>query len=388
MKKRLLLLLIPIALLAGWGIYRLLFTRESTEIRLSGNIEATTVEVGFQTGGRIIRLSIEEGQMVEKGQLLSELDSTELAQRESNARTRLAVIQSQIPQWNTSLQLQRRTTQTEIERAQANLAAAQAQLAELRNGARPQEIEQALQAEGAARSRLNQVQLDLQRADALYQAGAQPKKNLDAAQTALALAEAENRRASEALALIREGPRRETIEAAEARVRQSQTLLEQARLSALLVQRLEQQLSSAQAEVENAQSAVNISTTQLGYTRLLSPISGRILSRNAELGEVVGVGSPVCIIADLENVWLRIYLDQADLGKVRLNQKVSVFTDSFPNKMYEGRIAFISAEAEFTPKTIQTQKERVKLVYRLKISLKNENQELKPGMPADAVIAL
>jgi len=388
MKKRLLLLLIPIALLAGWGIYRLLFTLESTEILLSGNIEATTVEVGFQTGGRIIRLSIEEGQMVEKGQLLSELDSTELAQRESNARTRLAVIQSQIPQWNTSLQLQRRTTQTEIERAQANLAAAQAQLAELRNGARPQEIEQALQAEGAARSRLNQVQLDLQRADALYQAGAQPKKNLDAAQTALELAEAENRRASEALALIREGPRRETIEAAEARVRQSQTLLEQARLSALLVQRLEQQLSSAQAEVENAQSAVNISTTQLGYTRLLSPISGRILSRNAELGEVVGVGSPVCIIADLENVWLRIYLDQADLGKVRLNQKVSVFTDSFPNKMYEGRIAFISAEAEFTPKTIQTQKERVKLVYRLKISLKNENQELKPGMPADAVIAL
>jgi HlyD family secretion protein len=93
-------------------------------------------------------------------------------------------------------------------------------------------------------------------------------------------------------------------------------------------------------------------------------------------------------IADLEHPWLRAYVGETDLGRISLNQEVEVTTDTYPGRVYRGRISFISSEAEFTPRSVQTEEERVNLVYRIKIALQNPNQELKPGMPADAVIRL
>ncbi len=358
------------------------------EIRLSGNIEATTVDLSFQTMGRIDILEVEEGQLVKKGQRIASLDSTELRQREVNAVTRLASVESQIPPLQTSIRLQRETVRTEIQRADAGLAAAQAQFDELRHGARPQEREQARQALAAARSRLDNARLEWERARQLTAAGAQPQRVLDSAQMVLDTAAAEQKRASEYLTLVEEGARREVLDAAEARLRQARVVLDQARLGELTVTRMEQQLRSLETEVENARSSLAIARTQLGYAELLAPISGRIISKSTEQGEMISVGAPVLSMADLEDIWLRVYLDAVDLGKVRLEQAVTVTTDSFPLKKYQGTISFVSSEAEFTPKTIQTEKERVKLVYRLKIRIRNENQELKPGMPADAVIPL
>jgi len=112
------------------------------------------------------------------------------------------------------------------------------------------------------------------------------------------------------------------------------------------------------------------------------------LSKNVEPGEYVAPGTPVVTVGELEDPWLRAYINETDLGRVKLGQRVQVTTDSYPDKKYEGRISFIASQAEFTPKNVQTEKERVKLVYRIKVDLTNPNLELKPGMPADAEILL
>ena len=121
---------------------------------------------------------------------------------------------------------------------------------------------------------------------------------------------------------------------------------------------------------------------------LRAPFTGVILVRQAELGESVVPGVPVVTLADLDHVWLRAYINEPDIGKVRLGQNVTVSTDSYPDKIYRGRISFIAAQAEFTPKSVETHAERVTLVYRLKIDLENPTHELVPGLPADAHITI
>jgi HlyD family secretion protein len=111
-----------------------------------------------------------------------------------------------------------------------------------------------------------------------------------------------------------------------------------------------------------------------------------VLVRQAELGEVVSPGSPVVTIADLDHLWVRVYLPETELGKLRFGDQVSITTDTYPGKHYTGRVAFISSEAEFTPKSVQTEKERVTLVYRVKVDVDNPTHELKPGMPADVFV--
>jgi HlyD family secretion protein len=116
-------------------------------------------------------------------------------------------------------------------------------------------------------------------------------------------------------------------------------------------------------------------------------MTGIVLSHNIEAGEFVSPGTPVVVVADLQHPWVRAYINQADLGRIQHGQKVSVRSDSFPGKTYEGVIGFIAADAEFTPKFVQTTKERVKLVFRIKVDVTNPSDELKPGMPADVLLS-
>jgi HlyD family secretion protein len=126
----------------------------------------------------------------------------------------------------------------------------------------------------------------------------------------------------------------------------------------------------------------------LDYTILRAPTAGVITVRQAELGEVVVPGTPVVTLADLDHIWLRAYIAETDLGRIRWGQDAAITTDTYPGKPYHGHISFIASTAEFTPKSVQTYKERVTLVYRIKIEIDNPNHELKPGMPADAHIKL
>ena len=142
----------------------------------------------------------------------------------------------------------------------------------------------------------------------------------------------------------------------------------------------------AQAKLRGAQQALELAEIRLNYADLRSPMDGFVTVKSADVGEVLQAGSPVFTIVDLNDVWLTAYVNETDLGRIKLNQPVNVKTDTYPDRTYRGRISFISQEAEFTPKQIQTTEERVKLVYRIKVDLANADLELKPGMPADGYI--
>lgn len=142
-----------------------------------------------------------------------------------------------------------------------------------------------------------------------------------------------------------------------------------------------------QANQKSVASKLALDEVTLGYTTLLAPFAGVISVREAELGQLAGPGVAIFTLDDLDHVWLRAYVNEPDIGKVRLNQPVDVTTDTYQGKIYHGHIAFISPEAEFTPKTVETHAERVTLVYRIRIDIDNPSHELLPGMPADASIA-
>ena len=150
----------------------------------------------------------------------------------------------------------------------------------------------------------------------------------------------------------------------------------------------EQDIEVAKANIKNASENLQLAKIMLGYTTLRAPFAGVILTRQTELGEVMQPGTPVVTLADLDHVWLRAYVAETDLGRIRWGQAATVHTDTYPDRAYPGQISFISSEAEFTPKSVETHKERVTLVYRIKIDVANPRHELKPGMPADATIHL
>jgi HlyD family secretion protein len=143
---------------------------------------------------------------------------------------------------------------------------------------------------------------------------------------------------------------------------------------------------SSEANVEQLKARLALAETRLGYADLASPLNGFILVKSSLAGEVVREGAPVFTSIDLNDIWVTAYVNETDLGRVKLNQKAYVMTDTFRNKRYPGWVSYISQEAEFTPKYIQTTEERVKLVYRIKVRVDNSSLDLKPGMPADAYI--
>ena len=155
-----------------------------------------------------------------------------------------------------------------------------------------------------------------------------------------------------------------------------------------LVQVAERNIALAKANEAAANAKVTLDEVTLSYTVLRAPFSGVISVREAELGELAGPGVAIFTLDDLDHPWLRAYVNEPDIGKVRLDERVTVTTDSYPGKFYHGRITFISPQAEFTPKTVETHAERVTLVYRVRIDIDNPTHELLPGMPADAVIPL
>lgn len=147
-------------------------------------------------------------------------------------------------------------------------------------------------------------------------------------------------------------------------------------------------MDADKANIEALQASLDLAEVHLGFADLVSPINSYILVKSSLAGEVVQIGTPVFTIVDLNNLWVTAYINERDLGRVKINQKAVVKTDTFPGKSYDGKVSYISSQAEFTPKFIQTTEERVKLVYRIKVRVDNSSLELLPGMPADAYIQL
>mgnify|MGYP000916884047 CR=1 FL=1 len=217
----------------------------------------------------------------------------------------------------------------------------------------------------------------------LIRSNAISQGELDYKQGLYDVAVAEQSAASENMQLIKEGPRAEKI--AQARAALAQVT---AQFDLVLAGPRKETIQQATARTEQAQAGIQLARTNLDNAILKSPLTGIVLSKNTEPGEFVAAGTPVVTVADLENVWLRAYISETDLGRVKIGQVVHVTTDTYPDKQYDGRVSFISSEAEFTPKSVQTSQERVKLVYRIKVDITNIDMQLKPGMPADGIIEI
>jgi len=327
MKKK---IIIPVVVLVAGLVGAFFYFKnhhppEGGKIRVSGNIEITPVEVSFKIPGRVVERPVAEGQLITTGQLVARMDDKDL--------------------------------KVEVDQRRAQVVSVRAVLAELKDGSRPEEIAQAEAALERAQAEGSRARIEYERQKRLYDREVISTREFDQAKTTFEAAEARTREAKEFLTLVLKGPRLEKID-------------------------------QARANLEQAKQVLELAQTRLNYATLLSPLSGTILSENVQAGEFVSPGTPIVTVGELNRVYLRAYINETDLGRVKLGQQVKITSDTYPGKTYEGRISFIAPQAEFTPKNIQTQKERVKLVYRIKVEVPNPALELKPGMPADGEIML
>ena len=388
MKKLVILLILAGAAFFGVRYYqaRVQPARPVRGIEVSGTIETVETEASFQIAGKMVRLLVDEGDRVRKGQLIAVLDEEDLQKQRAAAKHALQAAQSQLPQLRSRVDLSQEQSAARVSQAQASVDEAQTRLRELENGSRPQEIQQARKDVEATRTTMLYLEKEYHRAERLYHADAMSGQQRDTAKSNYDVSLARYQQARERLSLVREGSRQEDIQAARERVRQAEAALALARTGPLETRTLQLQQRTLAEQTRQAGAALAYAETQLAHTRLFAPVAGIVLVKGKESGEVVSPGVSVVTLGDLDHVWLKAYIGETDLGRVKLGQVVEVTTDSHPSKTYRGRIYYIASQAEFTPKNLQTKEDRVKLVYRIKVALENPDQELKPGMIADGVI--
>ncbi|MGE5179687.1 MAG: HlyD family secretion protein [Bacteroidota bacterium] len=300
--------------------------RDRGPLVASGTVEATEARLGFQVTGRIAAVNAREGDLVKAGSVLASLDPAE--------------------------------TDAKRDQARAQVAAAEAQLLELRRGFRKEEVAQGKAALDAARQRYDDAKRDLDRTTRLRAGGAVSQEAADKSQTALDLAKSALAQAEDQWRILSTGPRRERVEA-------------------------------AQAQVEQARAAVRALDAQVSNMTVRAPFDGVVTVRYREPGETAPAGSPVLSVLNRGERWVRIYVPETRIAAVRLGEQATITTDTDPGKRYGGTVSYIASEAEFTPKTVQTREERVKLVYAVKVRIDGDpSYDLKPGMPADVRLAL
>lgn len=329
MKRKIRFVLLFLILLGGIGAGFYLYSdrkeKPRSTLTLYGNIDLREVQLAFHSTGRIKRLLVEEGEQVQEGQLIAELDR----ERYEEARARAA----------------------------AQVAAQERILAELLAGSRPEEIKAARARVDGARATLGDAEQIHRRTAALAKSQYISQQKLESSQAALKSARANLDAHQQALDLAVKGPRREDIDAARAKLQADQAFL-------------------------------RLTETELADTRLVAPSSGVIQNRILEPGDMAFPQTPVITLALNDPVWARAYVSETDLGKVFPGMKAEIHSDSFPGKSYRGWIGFISPTAEFTPKQVETTELRSKLVYRLRVHVCNPRNELRLGMPVTVTLRL
>lgn len=389
LRKKIPLILI-VAILIAVAVWWMAFRRQPDQsvASISGNIELTEVNIAFKTPGRLIALDVEEGDAVRAGQVIGRLDTQQLESQRTMAAAQVRAAQSRVDQLRTAIAYQEQNLAGLTAQREAELRATEAQLDELQEGSREQEKRQARAVLRQADSQFEQAEADWKRAERLFANEDISVAEHDRAKALHLAAKARRDEARERLNLVEDGPRSQTIAAAGANVERARAALRTTRAGVLELERLRKELQTRAAEVEQAQANLAVIETQIQDAIAVSPIDGVVLSKTAEAGEILAAGVTVVTIGDLQSPWLRGYVSQREQGQVRLGSEVQVRVDSYPDRIFSGRLSYLSAEAEFTPKQIQTAEERAKLVYRVKIDLPNPEGILKANMPADATIPL
>ena len=321
-KLKIALLVVVVAIVTGMAGYKL-YGRAEKGITATGTIEVTKTDITPKVAGYLAELKIKEGDMVTIGQLVARIDRPDL--------------------------------QAQLLRDEAALARAKAQLRDLEQGARTQELQEAAANLSAAKSLAEKAKADFERYSRLFRDGAISTQQLDNSRSAHEVAANNLLAAQSRYSLLQAGTRPETIEA----------------------QRL---------EVQRSQAVLVSSQTQLADTSVASPLAGRVLSKNYEKGEFVNAGSAIATIGDMRDCWVKIYVATEQLGRIRLGQAAKVKIDAYPDRIFRGEIKEISQNAEYTPRQSITQRERANMVFAVKVKIDNAEEFMKPGLPADVVI--
>lgn len=384
-------------------------SNDNNVVRVSGNIELIDVEMAFKIPGLLVERRVDEGDLVlqNDSRPLAKLDTSDLQAQRDLREAELKAAQAALDE------LENGSRKEEKEAAAAAAAKARAALMALKTSAlqRQLEVKRATAALKAAELEMNRLAADLKRAEELRKLNIQAisQEQYDSQQAAYQVALQRWKEAGYQLSLAEEPARQEQIEEARQALRQAdaqkklvdqgarQEVRDQARWK---VKQAEKALQLAElnlnqyavlrapspAGLQRARQVKPLPSSQAGPT--CEPAEWVVLAKHVEPGQYVAAGTPVLTLGDMKHVWLRAYIEEQDLGRVKLGQPARVTTDGRPGSVYEGTVSFISQEAEFTPRNVQTPKERVKLVYRIKIDIENPKMELKRGMPADAEILL
>jgi HlyD family secretion protein len=324
-RRALTILLLISALTAGAYVYFHRPEKPTDILRLYGNIDIRQIQLAFQDTGRIQRLLFEEGERVEQGQLVAELDPV---------RFEAAVAQ-----------------------ARATAEAQREVLARLQSGSRPEEIAEARARVRAAEAVLKDSELNFKRTQSLARTQYVSKEKLDNAEAALKSARADLDALKQELILAVKGPRKEDI-------------------------------AAARAQVMADEAALRLAERELADTKLYAPARGVIQDRILEPGDMAFPQTPVYTLALTDPIWVRAYVSELDMGKIAPGMSATVHTDSFPDKQYPGWVGFISPTAEFTPKQVETTELRSKLVYQVRVYVCNPQNELRLGMPVTVTVPL
>ncbi|AKH44197.1 HlyD family secretion protein [Altererythrobacter atlanticus] len=325
MNKRLIAIiaLVALAIIAystsGFGLFA---DDRNGPLKLYGNVDIREVDLGFRVGGRIAEIAVEEGDRVEQGQQLARLDPAPIDAR--------------------------------VAEADAAIARARAQLAELRNGSRTQDVRQASAAVEAARAAYEKAQQDVERREPLVGPGAISREVWQATVAARDQAKAQLEQARQTYSKLREGARPE-------------------------------QIAAGEAQLESALAARGSITTDLGDTVLEAPLDGTVVTRAQEPGAIVQPTQTVLTMSIDRPLRIRAYVAEQDLSRVAPGMEVEVEVDGNP-RIYKGQIGYISPQAEFTPKTVQTEDLRTDLVYRMRIIVKDPDDRLRQGQPVTVIV--
>jgi HlyD family secretion protein len=333
-----------------WRAWPILFSHPPAQIvRASGRIEGREMTVAAKTiQGRVKRLLADEGQTVMKGQLLAELDAAQIEAQVAAARATVANLDAQVRQASLDVGYTAKNIDASIVAADATLSSAQAHVVR-------------------ANAILANATAVYERTSTLFKAGATSKQELDLAETTL-------------------GTSRADVAAAEKDVTRAEANLTLAKASTDLIGLKRQQLRALEESRRSAAARLDEAQANIAERLIVAPANGTIVSRSVEVGDVVSPGSPIFQVVDMAKLYVKVYIPEPDIPKLRLGDPAEVSVDAFPGRSFVARISKIRDQAEFTPKNVETAEERLKLVFGVELSFDDAGGVLKPGMPADCVI--
>jgi multidrug resistance efflux pump len=364
--------LLGILVVAALLVSLILYSQMRPQVKhVSGYIEADEIRLGSRVGGRVSQVHIEEGQRVEAGQLLVELEPYDLIQLQEEARATLAAREADLQRMEAGLRKE------EIAQAEARYHQLQARLDKLKAGPRQQEIDAARARVRGAESEQRLAEANYRRAQRLAGTNAVTQEELDRAVEGLQAATANAGMRQEELNLLEAGTRPEEIREAEAQV-------EEARLAWKVAEEgfRQEEIDQARAARDAARAALEATDQRIKELKIISPAAGVVEAMDLQPGDLAPAGAPVMSLLDDSRLWVRAYVPQEWMD-LQIGQRVSVTVDAYPNEQFTAEISFIARQAEFTPSNVQTPQQRANQVFRVKVQLREGLDKLRPGISAD-----